>query len=184
MNQRPGLMARLDQTGVPLAVARLVLGGMFIYMGWKKAWAPEIFLKHIRLYDMIPDSAYLLLNTIAVTLPWVEILCGVLLLAGVFIRGSALALLVMLVGFSIAIYLRARGIMAAQGIGLCDVAFDCGCGTGVEKMCVKLPENMLLMLLSVLAMLSRSRRFCLEGASAVAGSPIQPEADPARTLAR
>lgn len=179
MSDRPGLLARLDQSGVPLAVARLVLGGMFIYMGWQKAWAPEVFLKHIRLYEMIPDSAYLVLNTLAVGLPWVEILCGVLLLAGVFIRGSALALLVMLVGFTIAIYMRARGIMAAEGIGLCSVEFDCGCGTGVEKMCVKLPENLMLILLSTVALFSRSRRFCLEGAGAVTTPQVHPEADPA-----
>jgi uncharacterized membrane protein YphA (DoxX/SURF4 family) len=179
MNDHPGPIRRIDQTGVPLAVARLVLGCMFIYMGWNKAWAPEVFLKHIRLYGMIPDSAYLLLNTVAVTLPWVEILCGVLLLLGVFIRGSALALLVMLVGFTIAIYMRARGIMAAEGIGLCSVAFDCGCGTGPEKMCIKLPENVILMLLSGLALLSRSRRFCLEGAGTAARSQVQPGADPA-----
>ena len=43
----------------------------------------------------------------------------------------------------------------------CSVNFDCGCGTGVVFVCDKLAENCGLLLLSVVAIVSRSRRFCL-----------------------
>ncbi|MDX9975213.1 MAG: DoxX family protein [FCB group bacterium] len=158
---RPSLIRRIDDTGIPLLVARLVLGLMFISMGWSKATEPVAFLKLIHEYELVPASQYVLLNNIAVTLPWIEMFCGVLLLAGVLIRGASLTILVMLTGFTIAIAMRAVGIHNAEGTPFCDIHFDCGCGGGDVYMCRKLPENVGLWLLSLVTLISRSRRFCL-----------------------
>ena len=79
-------------------LARWLLGGLFIYMGWQKALHPELFLKLLREYQMVESP--LALNSIAVSLPWFEIFCGLLLVAGVAVRGTALLLAAMLAVFT------------------------------------------------------------------------------------
>jgi len=160
---QPGLLRRLDETGIPLLVTRLVLGALFIYMGFNKAVAPTDFLKMVREYHMVPEQPPILLNLIAATLPWVEIWCGMLLMAGVALRGSAMALLIMLVGFTIVVAVRALNIHYSQGIPFCAIEFDCGCGAGVEWICGKIPKNIGLTILSLIVLLSRSRKLCLWG---------------------
>jgi len=158
-----GLLRRLDDTGIPLLVTRLVLGGLFVYMGIEKALVPTDFLKMVREYHMVPEHPPLMLNLIAASLPWLEIWCGCLLIAGVALRGSALTLLVMLVGFTIVVTLRALHIHHTQAIPFCAIEFDCGCGAGVEWICGKIPKNIGLCILSLIILLSRSRKLCLWG---------------------
>src|SRR5215471_13189295 len=81
------------------AVARWALGIVFIYMGLIKALEPVAFLKLVHQYELVHTP--FLLNFIAATLPWFEVFCGVLLLTGIAVRGSALLLLLMLVPFTI-----------------------------------------------------------------------------------
>src|SRR5690242_16790140 len=135
--------AWLDYLGV---AGRWLLGGLFIYMGLTKALHPELFLKLLRQYDLTNHS--LLLNLIAAGLPWFEVLCGLLLIAGVAVRGTALLLLLMLAPFTFVVLKRALAISSLQHIALCAVRFDCGCGGGEVLICRKVVENVLLMLLS------------------------------------
>jgi uncharacterized membrane protein YphA (DoxX/SURF4 family) len=130
-------------------------------MGWSKASDPESFLKQIREYEIIPDQAFRTLNSLAVVLPWLEIFCGVLLILGTAVRGTSLLVLLMLAGFTFIVAQRALNIHETQGIPLCSVKFDCGCGGGEVYACRKVPENIGLMLLALLLLVSRSRRFCL-----------------------
>jgi uncharacterized membrane protein YphA (DoxX/SURF4 family) len=163
MNASPGVIRRLDQTGLPLLAGRLVLGGMFIYLGYNKAIDPVGFLKLVREYPMVPESTPVLLNLIAVILPWLEILCGILLIAGVAVRGNAVLMLLMLAVFTGAVALRTVGIYNAEEIAFCAIKFDCGCGVGEVFICKKLLENSGLLLLSLLVLLSQSRKYCLKG---------------------
>jgi len=160
---QPSLLRRLDDTGLPLLITRLVLGGLFVYMGIEKAINPIDFLKMVREYHMVPEQPPIILNLIAASLPWLEIWCGCLLIAGVALRGSALTLLVMLVGFTIVVALRALHIHNTQAIPFCAIEFDCGCGNGVEWICGKIPKNIGLSILSLIVLLSRSRKLCLWG---------------------
>ena len=127
-------------------IIRWGLGVLFIYMGFSKALHPELFLKLVRQYDLTSNS--FLLNSIAAGLPWFEVFCGLLLLAGVGVRGSALLLLLMLVPFTFVVFKRALAISDLQHIAFCAVRFDCGCGAGEVLICRKLVENGLLILLS------------------------------------
>ncbi|MGA9452016.1 MAG: MauE/DoxX family redox-associated membrane protein [Verrucomicrobiia bacterium] len=127
-------------------LVRWLLGAVFLYTGLSKALHPVDFLKLLRQYDLV--QSYWLLNSIAATLPWFEIFCGLLLLAGVAVRGTALTLAVMLVPFTFLVLHRALAIQSALGIAFCAVKFDCGCGTGVVFICHKLLENFLLILMS------------------------------------
>jgi|SRR6185436_4730313 len=127
---------------VAIVVARWLLGGLFIYMGLNKALHPVEFLKLVRQYNV--TDQYLFLNLVASALPWFEIFCGVLLLVGIAVRGTALLLVAMLVPFTILILQRALGIQEARGIPFCAIKFDCGCGGGEVLICRKLLENTLL----------------------------------------
>ena len=80
----------------------------------------------------------------ASALPWFEIFCGLLLVLGIAVRGTALLLVAMLVPFTIVIVQRALGIQHARGIPFCAIKFDCGCGAGEVLICRKLLENTLL----------------------------------------
>ena len=140
-------------------LARWLLGAVFLYMGWNKTLHPEYFLKLLRQYDLSQSS--LLLNSMAAALPWVEVFCGLLLLAGIAVRGTALTLVVMLVPFTGLVLHRALLLQAAQNIPFCAVKFDCGCGTGEEFICRKLLENSLLILLAVGLLAGRGRQWSL-----------------------
>jgi uncharacterized membrane protein YphA (DoxX/SURF4 family) len=145
-----------------LVLTRWLVGGLFLYMGLDKAQHPVDFLKLVRQYDVV--QSHLLLNLIAATLPWFEVCCGLLLLAGVAVRGTALVLGGMLVSFTAMVLWRAMAIHAAGGMPFCAIKFDCGCGTGEVFVCRKLVENTLLTLLAAVLVRSRNRSFCLRHA--------------------
>lgn len=140
-------------------LARWLIGGLFLYMGLSKALQPVDFLKLVREYDVIHASA--LLNLVAATLPWFEIFCGLLLLLGVAVRGAAAMAVVMLVPFTVLVWLRTMEMSQASGLSLCELKFDCGCGGGEVWICRKLVENVMLTLLSAWLITSRNRRFCV-----------------------
>jgi uncharacterized membrane protein YphA (DoxX/SURF4 family) len=139
-------------------VARWLLGALFLYMGLNKALHPVEFLKLVRQYELVQNP--LLLNSIAATLPWFEVFCGLLLVAGVAVRGSALMLLLMLVPFTLVVLQRALALHAALAIPFCAVKFDCGCGTGEVLICRKLVENAVLIFLSGWLLMGRGRHLC------------------------
>jgi len=139
-------------------LARWLLGVAFLYLGLAKALHPVEFLKLTRQYHLTQDAW--LLNFIAAALPWFEVFCGLLLLAGVAVRGTALTLTVMLAPFTLLVLHRALLLQAALKIPFCAVSFDCGCGTGKEFICRKLLENFLLLVLSASLLTGRGRQFC------------------------
>lgn len=144
--------------------ARLALGGTFAYLGALKIIDPVGFLKAVRQFGVVADTDPALLNSMAAWMPWIEVWCGLLLLLGVGVRGAALLLLVMLLVFTPAIAGRGLELQAQAGTAFCDIAFDCGCGTGVVNVCSKLAQNTGLIGLALLALLSPARRLALRPA--------------------
>jgi uncharacterized membrane protein YphA (DoxX/SURF4 family) len=146
--------------GTAALLARWWLGAVFVYMGLNKAFPhPEAFLKLVRDYHMV--SSPVLLNAIGAALPWFEVYCGLLLLAGVAVRGTALNLIAMLVPFTLLVLKRALEIAAATGKPFCAVKFDCGCGAGEVYICHKLVENSALLLLAAWLLAGQGRQLCL-----------------------
>ncbi len=97
-----------------LLVFRIVLGGLFVYAGAVKVGDPLDFAQDIRNYRLVGQS---LSFVAALVLPWLEILAGVFLVAGVGKRGAALVITGLLVFFIVlTLVTMARGL---------DV--DCGC---------------------------------------------------------
>jgi uncharacterized membrane protein YphA (DoxX/SURF4 family) len=144
---------------VSAVLARWLLGAIFIYLGLNKALHPEDFLKLLRQYDLTHTS--LVLNSIAAALPWFEVFCGLLLLAGIAVRGTALTLMAVLAPFTGVVFHRALLLQAALKIPFCAVKFDCGCGSGEEFICRKLLENVLLILLSGWLLAGHGRQWSL-----------------------
>ena len=139
-------------------LARWVLGAVFIYMGAGKALDPVAFLKLLRQYDLVQSPPAL--NVLASALPWFEVFCGLLLLAGLAVRGTALVLAVMLACFTVVVLRRALQLQALLAVPFCAVKFDCGCGGGPEFVCAKLRENGALFFLAVWLLAGRGRAFC------------------------
>jgi uncharacterized membrane protein YphA (DoxX/SURF4 family) len=163
-------------------VARWWLGGVFVFMGMHKALPhPEAFLKLVRQYDIVTTP--FLLNSIGAALPWFEVFCGLLLLAGIAVRGAALNIVVMLVPFTLMVLKRALVIAAASGIPFCAVKFDCGCGAGEVYICHKLVENTVLLLMAAWLLIGGGRPLCLSYSlfqeKAPASDPPTPAKPPA-----
>jgi uncharacterized membrane protein YphA (DoxX/SURF4 family) len=134
-------------------LARVALGICFVYLGLNKALSPTDFLKAVHQYDGLDNTLYL--TWIAAVLPWFEVFCGVALLVGFWIRGSAFVTFGMLLVFSAMVLHRALQIRGATGVGFCEIRFDCGCGNGEVLVCLKLMENSVLMFLAGMLSLRR-----------------------------
>lgn len=97
-----------------LWIIRLAVGGIFIWAGLLKVVDPLDFAQDIANYRVFSrDLSFL----IAIVLPWLEILCGVLVIIGVFRAPSSLLLSGLLSLFLI--------LITATLIRGLDV--DCGC---------------------------------------------------------
>lgn len=151
----PAVLTAMDTASV---LARWLLGGLFIQMGLQKALHPADFLKLLEQYQMVHSS--LALNAITIALPWFEVFCGLLLLAGVAVRGTALLLAGLLAVFTAVVLHRALGVQAERAIPFCAVKFDCGCGHGPEFICAKLRENAGMFLLAAGLLAGRGRALC------------------------
>ncbi len=139
-------------------LARWLLGATLVYLGMSKAAQPIEFLKLVRQYHLI-DSP-LLLNLVSSALPWFEIFCGLLLVTGVAVRGTAALVLGMLTLFTGAIIWRALALAELGSLAFCAVRFDCGCGAGEVLACRKIVENGLLMSTATFLLFSKGGRLC------------------------
>jgi hypothetical protein len=112
----------------------------------------------VRQYDLTTNP--FLLNSIAAALPWFEVFCGALLLAGVAVRGTALVCVLMLVPFTVVVVKRALALAAAKGLPFTAIKFDCGCGAGEVVIWHKVVENAAMVLLACWFMAGYGRKFC------------------------
>lgn len=76
--------------------ARLILGFLFVVAALPKLADPPGFAKAVWNYRLVPGQ---LLIPMALTLPWLELLCGLALLAGVWVRAASAWLAILLIGF-------------------------------------------------------------------------------------
>jgi len=95
-------------------LARLVLGGIFIYASIDKIAFPGEFAKIIKSYNILP---YFSVNITALVLPWIELIFGIFLVVGLFVKESAYILT-----FLLFIFIVAFGFQATKG-----PIEDCGC---------------------------------------------------------
>jgi uncharacterized membrane protein YphA (DoxX/SURF4 family) len=104
-------------------VARWILGATFIFASYNKILAPAAFAKIIYGYDLFPA---VLINLIAIIVPFLEFVAGLALIVGFYPRSAALIVNAMLL-----VFITALSINLIRGH-----EFDCGCfsmGTDNEK---------------------------------------------------
>jgi uncharacterized membrane protein YphA (DoxX/SURF4 family) len=95
-------------------LARLGVGGVWIVAGALKLPDPAASVRAVRAYDLLPESV---VPTVGHLLPLVEVLVGILLVAGLFTRPAAAVSFVLLGAFVF-------GISWAWAQGL---QIECGC---------------------------------------------------------
>ncbi len=119
-----------------ILLLRVVVGAVFIYAAFSKILNPSAFANDIDNYRMLP---YLLVSLMAIVLPWLELLCGFLLVFGKWLRGSSFIIIAMNIVFIIAI-----GSAIARGLDI-----TCGCfsaaGEGTKVGVSRLVQDILLL---------------------------------------
>ena len=142
-----------------LLVLRLVLAAVFIYAAVHKIGRPLAFADEIHTYGVVDYGPPLYL--MAVVLPWLELLCGLSLVTGVFIRGSALVLLGLNAMFLAVIAKKTAGFMHI-GTPFMKVYFDCGCGFGATFAWKKLLEDALYVIIAAVLLAAPLHRFTIQ----------------------
>ena len=101
--------------------ARMVLGLVFIAAALPKLMDPPGFAKSIWAYELFPAWS---LHPLALVLPWLELLCGLALCLGLWIRAAAAWTAVLLLSFALALAIN----LARRH------PVDCGCfGSATPK---------------------------------------------------
>ncbi len=133
-------MSTLPAAKYLILCARIVLGVVFIVASIDKIAAPDAFAGSIQAYRILPMAT---INTAALILAWLELLCGIFLLSGFMVKPSAL-----IVSALLAVFLAAMLLAMARGL-----AIDCGC-FGKEHATplgwMKIAEDTGLLLLGIL----------------------------------
>jgi uncharacterized membrane protein YphA (DoxX/SURF4 family) len=96
---------------------RLVLGTVLLVAGAMKIIDPQASVAAVRAFELLPGG---LVTVVGWGLPFLELVLGVLLVAGVAVRPAALATAVLLAGFVAAV-----ASAAVRGLSI-----DCGCFGG------------------------------------------------------
>ena len=117
-------------------IFRWAVGLIFVYASMDKLLHPSAFAVAIYNYQIIPGS---LINLVAITLPWVELICGILLIIGLSPRAAALILSILLL-----LFFSALSISLYRGIDI-----SCGCfsvSTSADKIGISYMVRDLLVL--------------------------------------
>lgn len=93
---------------------RLYIAGLFIYAGMTKINYSAEFAETIASYRMVP---YWGVNALAVTLPWIELICGMLLICGIRVRSTIVITGALLLVFTVGIAINL----------IWEAPIDCGC---------------------------------------------------------
>ena len=98
-------------------IARFGLAAVWLWSGTVKLLNPLDSRQAIAAYELLPGG---MIDFLAVALPAVELVLGLMLLLGVFLRWAAVASAIIMIGFIL-------GVASAWARGL---SIDCGCFGG------------------------------------------------------
>lgn len=125
-----------------LIILRLIVGGFFVFASFDKLMNQEAFSRAIYNYKFLPD---VFINIFAIIIPYLELIAGLLLMAGIFKRGSSF-----LISFMLVIFIIALSQAYAKGLDI-----NCGCfslETVGQKsdILLRIVEDILLLAASIL----------------------------------
>lgn len=131
-----------------LMLCRFAIAGLFLFAAYQKLFAPDSgpqkFALAIHSFKVLPDHLVLLATG---AIPWLEVICGILLLCGVWTRAAATLLALLLIGFTAAVIsVLARGLPVSCG---CFGNLTLLCSKDVMTNC-KVLENALILLPTLL----------------------------------
>ena len=133
---------------VLILIIRFLLGLIFIYASYDKILDPGKFARDISNYHVVPFG---LENTIAIVLPWLELIIGLGIIGGVYVNASVFISGGLLIVF---IILITQAILRGFNI-------DCGCGLKEGEVVgwSKIIENFLFLGACYIVHESKSRLF-------------------------
>jgi uncharacterized membrane protein YphA (DoxX/SURF4 family) len=131
-------------------LVRVGCGLIFIYASWGKIVDPAGFARVVQNYELLPPA---LVHPAAVVLPWVEAVCGVSLISGVWAGGGLAVFSVLMTVFTGALLLN-----AARGIDT-----ECGCfsaavGAGNGRVLEAILRDVVMLTAALWALRHRVRR--------------------------
>ncbi len=129
-------MNRFLQNKYFLFIVRILLGALFIFSAITKISDLDFFIKSLENYKLLPVET---LNLVALIIPWMELIIGLFLILGFFVKESALLGSIMM-----GIFIMAIIISLARGLNI-----DCGCFGTVDGSKVgisKLIEDFIILL--------------------------------------
>ena len=95
-------------------VLRLYIAGLFIYAGMYKINYAAEFAETVASYRMVP---YWGVNAMAITMPWIELIIGILLVCGIRVRSAIVVTTALLVMFTVGVAVNL----------IWNAPIDCGC---------------------------------------------------------
>lgn len=146
------MIDKIINNTVLVLIARIVVALMFIIVGVGKIAHPDEFAREISNYQLLP---ILFINPLAIILPWLEVITGMMILFGIQIRANAFIVSLMLITFTTAII-----IAVAKGLSI-----DCGCYSQIAAQKVGLPkilENTGLIILSLILVFTENNKLQLK----------------------
>lgn len=147
-------MRRLVDNDYLTLVSRLLIGGMMIAASYYKIVEPESFARSIYFYHIVPGY---LINLVAITLPWLELILGVAVIAGFWYRGAVLWANVLLI-----VFIAALTSTIVRGLDI-----DCGCfkagHAATDAAWDSLVFDLVAIIFSLQLWFSRSKRWMVSG---------------------
>lgn len=122
-----------------LLTAKFFIGYIFILAGIEKIADPSGFSESIENYQLLPN---IFINFFAIALPWIEVVCGILLIFNKYVKENSFIFISLMSAFTIMIF-----IAVLRGLDI-----DCGCfGTNNSQNVgiVKIIENLGLIILGM-----------------------------------
>ena len=126
---------------------RCVVGGVFFYASLGKIAQPEAFAQAIYNYQLLPAP---LVNLMAVVLPWIEGVCGLLMIVALFQKGSGVIISALL-----GIFMCATTVNLIRGLDIACGCFELGPGATRIGVLVLVQEALLMMMSLQLALRER-----------------------------
>lgn len=142
-------MSKIFSNQYFLFVGRIFIAIVFIYAGAEKIADPAGFSKSIYNYRLLPIE---IVNLMAISLPWIELISGVLLFFGISVKENSA-----IIGSLLIVFIIAVAISMVRGLDI-----DCGCfGKGNPVGWKKIGENILMTIICLALLAFDSKLFTL-----------------------
>jgi uncharacterized membrane protein YphA (DoxX/SURF4 family) len=148
---------------VPLALCRILMGGVFLFAAYIKLSDPQSFSESIQAFKIIDDDNLVLFSTYA--LPWTECFAGICLILGLWTRAAAFIIASLLLIF----------IAAVASVLLRGMNVSCGCFGRLHLICAskiawcKVWENSILTAITLVPLVFGAGRWSLDARLGAAG---------------